>query len=419
MSNTLPSEVMVQTTSDGVLYVLPPRDIGKLWYIALAVLLIGLGLTGLAVYLILIRSGLLDWLMDLQSSGGNAGSFDLSGIPNIFWALPCLFFGVPILKFGRFMMGGKSSIEVSNDHVITTQGSGLLRRRKKYAIEKIKKLQVKTSRPGDTGEGLSELSGALNIVLKDGKTRNLTWGYQKALLTGLASDLSAQCKQSEGAVLYDGEYKPITIEQRTIGDRPRKMRLRDDVAVDGESFEDAAQPRPDNAVAVLEHHQDGLTITVPPVGIRKGSKGLFGFSIFWNVFMIVFTGAWFGAGGVKLNGELLMILAFLSVFWAVGIGTMLAAINAGRRQAILDVVGDTLLITRQNIFKTRQEEVRRDNIESIRRDKSGTEVNDVPILNLQVHRKQGKKIAMLSQLSNDELAWIASELRQALDVPGR
>ena len=129
----------------------------------------------------------------------------------------------------------------------------------------------------------------------------------------------------------------------------------------------------------------------------------------------LFTGFWVSAGKQNVT-DLLIFSAIISLFWAVGIGMLVAAINAGRRRAILDVVGDTLLITRQNIFKNRQQEVHRDNIKSIRRDKSGVEVNDVPVLNLQVRLHEGKKISMFSQLSNDELSWVAAVLREALGV---
>ncbi len=134
--------------------------------------------------------------------------------------------------------------------------------------------------------------------------------------------------------------------------------------------------------------------------------------------MVVFTGMWVISGRNDAS-DLLVVIPFFLLFWAIGIGVLVTAINAGRRRAILDVVGDTLLITRKNIFKTWQQEVRRDNIQSIRRDKSGVEVNDVPILNLQVRLHEGKKISMFSQLTNEELSWLAAVLHEALDVPGR
>ena len=45
---------------------------------------------------------------------------------------------------------------------------------------------------------------------------------------------------------------------------------------------------------------------------------------------------------------------------------------------------------------------------------SGTEVNDVPINELQIHLISGKKRGLLSQRRDEELRWIAAELRKAL-----
>ena len=367
MPNALPPDVIVQSTTNGVLYLLPTREVGWLRHIASLILILGLTLIGLALYLVLIPTGLFTWLMDQWSTGGQAGGFDFTNLFTAFMALPCLFFGIPLLKLGRFLFGGRSAIELRGDQLITTQGSGLMRRRKKYAINKIKKLQVKTGRPGDTPSSLSDLTGALNITLANGKTRNLTWGYKQELLLALATDLSAQCEQLAGTALFDGEYQSIGIEQRTLGDDDLVKSAFQKRSDEPESSVPYETPlRPDDAASILERHSDGLTITVPPVGIAKGSKGLFGFSLFWNLFMIVFTvGAM--AGGAMTDPDAWVFWIVIPVFWAVGIGLLLAAINAGRRQAILDVVGGTLLITRQSIYKTRQEEVHRNDIKSIRR----------------------------------------------------
>ncbi len=416
MPTPLPPEVTVQSTPTGVMYLLPKREAGWLKKIANLLTLIGLILIGVALYLILFPTGLYTWLMDQWSSGGQAGSYDFTNLFGAFFALPCLFFGIPLLKFGRFLSGGKTSIELRSDQLITTQGSGPLRRRRKYNISKIKKLQVKTARPGEAPDFLSNIAAALNITLTDGKTRNLTWGYKQELLLALATDISAQVEQQAGATLFESDQTSIAVEERTLGDNLVRSASQHRNNEPQPSNQYETPPRPDDAVSTLEYNSDGLTITVPPVGMRKGSKGMFGFSIIWNLFMSVFTIGTI-AGGAMTDPDAWVVWLIVPLFWTVGIWMALAAINAGKRRAILDVVGDTLLITRKSIFKTRQEEVHRDEIESIRRDASGTEVNDVPILNLQIHRKQGKKIALLSQLSNDELAWIAGELRSVLAKP--
>jgi hypothetical protein len=48
--------------------------------------------------------------------------------------------------------------------------------------------------------------------------------------------------------------------------------------------------------------------------------------------------------------------------------------------------------------------------------RSGMEVNDKPVMELQIVCKDGKKVGFLSQRNEGELLWIAAVLRQALDV---
>lgn len=408
MATPLPPEIQVQTTTNGELYVLPPRDAGWLRVVGKLALLIGLGLLGVAIYFGLIRTGLLAWAMDRLAGGSKP--FDIAKLFDAFFVLPCLFFGFPLLKLGRFLLGGRSTIELTRDKLVITQGAWLLRRRKTYRLNQISKFQVKTARPGETPTGLSELMGALNVKLRGGRLRNITWGYPRPMLQALALHMAERCEEQTGTTLLGEAPHAIGIEHRTLGE--------DRMAADnGEDSPVETAPRPADAVSQIEYREDGLTITVPPVGISRGSKGMFGFAIVWNLFMAAFT-AVVAATGALTDPKAFMFWIIGSLFWAIGIGMAVGAVNAGRKRAILDVVGDTLLVTRQNIFKTRQQEAQRDNIQSIRRDKSGVEVNDVPVLNLQVRLKQGKKIAMISQLSDDELAWIAAELNKALAIEG-
>lgn len=48
---------------------------------------------------------------------------------------------------------------------------------------------------------------------------------------------------------------------------------------------------------------------------------------------------------------------------------------------------------------------------------SGLTVNNRPVLELQVHPKQGSKFGVLSGRDHGELRWMATVLRRALKVP--
>jgi len=409
MTSHLPSAIQCIQTPNGVLYELPRRQIGCLRFLALPMILVGIVFIGAGLYPLLIESGLADWA--LRRTGKPFSPFHL--------LLGLAFVGVGTfpIYFGWLLAGGYSTIELQDDRLIATQRHGLVCWRRTIPVSAIKRFQVKSSDISESQLAVDSALSALNVVLADGKLKNLAWGYPKTMLKALATHLTEEYVHLYGAPLLDQVDPAAMVEERTLG----QNRL-PETALDGDGTdhdENTIPPLPAESTIRLEEHDAGLTITIPPVGIRKGAKGLFGFAIFWNVFMAVFTALWFGSGGIKAGWELVIISGFLLVFWSVGIGTLLSSINAGRRQAILDVVGDTLLITERNLFKTRQTEIPRDNIQSIRMGPSGTEINDTPIMNLQIRLKKGKKIGVLSQLTNDELAWIAAILRHALKVPAR
>jgi hypothetical protein len=184
----------------------------------------------------------------------------------------------------------------------------------------------------------------------------------------------------------------------------------------GEEMPDRMDPlleeQPADSDAILERRGDELTITLPPAGVWRGSKGLLSFAIVWNAFMAVVTTA------IALGGDWQhwVPLVVGCVFWLIGAWVLLVAINMGRKRAIIDVVGGTLLISVQGVFGTKQHEVRAGEIKAICMGPSGTTVNGRAINELQIHRKAGRKLGLLSQRADGELAWIASLLQKALGV---
>ncbi len=413
MPGVLPPEIEVITTPRGERYEMPARDVGCVKIASIPLMLFGLVFFAAGLYTSLIEGGVLGLIAQDNGGAGGGKPFDVF---NALFGVPFALIGLGVMYLGVMIAGGRSVIELRDDRLIATQRSGPFRWRRKVPLEKIRKFQVKSSNVDEATVAVGAALSALNVVLAADKMYNLAWGYPKTMLRPLGDRLAKKCVSVKGARLIEGDNAGIEVEERTLG----QDRLIDALKGSPGNHPEAESEiplQPAGSGVILETNDAGLTLTVPPVGIRKGGKGTFGFAIFWNGFIAVFTFFWFYAGGFKIGWELLMIVGFLSLFWAIGIGIMISAINAGRRQAILDVVGDTLLITRKTLFKTSQQEVRRDNIASIRRDKSGVEINDVPVLNLQVRLHEGKKISLFSQLTNDELRWIAAVLREALGVP--
>jgi len=143
---------------------------------------------------------------------------------------------------------------------------------------------------------------------------------------------------------------------------------------------------------------------------------MFFFALIWNGFMTVFTSGIICGG---LNAEdkpdataLWIFPLFLLLFWAVGIGMLLGALNMGRRSAMFAVAGGNLLVMQKGIFGTKRREWSAQEISSIVTGPSGMKVNDRDVPQLQIHAS-GEKLGLLTGRDERELEWLACELRNA------
>jgi hypothetical protein len=112
----------------------------------------------------------------------------------------------------------------------------------------------------------------------------------------------------------------------------------------------------------------------------------------------------------------IMITAILSIFLLVGIGLLLGAINMGRRRAALAVTSGHLMVIQTGLFGAKQHDWPAGEIEKICTGPSGMEVNKVPVLELQIYGTESRKFGLLAGRSDEELEWMASELRTALGL---
>jgi len=108
-------------------------------------------------------------------------------------------------------------------------------------------------------------------------------------------------------------------------------------------------------------------------------------------------------------------IAFIVAFWLVGIALLLAAINMGRRKAVLAVVDGNLMVYQTSLFRALRREWTKDQVTAIRAGPSSMSANDVPVLELQIHTNPGATVGLLAGHDVDELRWLATVLRRNLD----
>jgi hypothetical protein len=183
--------------------------------------------------------------------------------------------------------------------------------------------------------------------------------------------------------------------------------------------EEAVICQPAGSQVIVERFADGLTLQVPPAGLWRGTQGLFVFAIIWNTIVTVITVVMLGVvfGNGQGDNSLWILPLILSIFWAVGIGVLLGAVNMGRRQAAIAVTGGTLMVIQTGIFGSKQRDWPPGDVEAVRTGPSGMTVNDKPVLELQIFDGGAHKFGLLAGRRDDELRWMAAELRQALGVP--
>lgn len=387
---TNPSFEVETLLPEGVRYVLPVRHLGHLRTLGYTLTAISLGCFVGGAYVAYTT------ITNIMEPAG-AGWFAVSGFFPVvpLWLGSGLFF-----VLGRFLRRGQNIITLQGGILTTTERAGMFHKSWQRETADITGLStydapVKVNgQPVKTGP-LAEF-GFIQVNSSSPRPLILAAGYPRSLCAALAKDLGERLDTTVEAVDEPWEFD-TTRSEAVLPDKPLSQPAESDIAFD--AFE------------------DGVTLKIPPAGL-KGTKGMFGFAIVWCTFMAIFTGFIVLAGFANENmpelGEMLIFVAFISVFWLVGILMMVGAVSMSRRSAVLAVVDDSLMILQTGLFKSKRHEWTRDDIESIRFGPSGTSVNDVPVMELQIHPHAGKKVGLLSSRPNDELRWIADVLTRTL-----
>jgi len=436
--------VRIAPVSDGIRIDLPRRDLGLWKLIGLLILLMfsGFALTPVV------------WIFSTMNLGEPASL--------IFLAFALIFIAAVLMPIwlGLTILGGHSRLVVTQDKITLSEGFGPFRKHWKFQTETIQGLVVgipekwnnkQLQNISDVDEktltavrvpGMKEPRSAITIVIDADKNPiPFGLGYPHTILVPVAEQIAEHLRSEHRVAMFEDGPTGIPLLAAPIQASSSLSSLegslsssededdflnedKDEVeSTSGKQIKvDTIPDQPSKSRSLLEVRDNGLTITVPKAGIWKGSKGLMSFAVFWNLFIFGFLAVivFFSADGgfdVMDIGGLLFAGGILSILLVVGIVTFLYALKIGTQQAVLDVVGNTLIVSRQSCFGLKQFEFEADKITEIAIGFTGTRVNNRPINALFIRSEtEPRKLKMLSNLSDDEINWIAAVLRVGMGI---
>ncbi|PAW84369.1 MAG: hypothetical protein B9S33_11800 [Pedosphaera sp. Tous-C6FEB] len=413
MSPTLPPEIRVESSRHGTRYLLPPRETGPLKLVAGFFIGFGCLFCGFALI------GVLGALGITQKAG-----FQIGGVLVVLFGLPFLLVGLGTAALGVFAWCGRTEIEIQPGELITRERGGPFRWTRRIPIKDIRRFALGKSavnvndRPVQVGP--MSTMGLLAAELGEGKSRMVLLGYPRdwvgALATRLTADLVAQTGQAPLAI-HDGSeekvfYRPqMNLEPGEVPGPPERL------VIHGDRFDPPAR----TAIRIMEQ-AGGLVAVVPPSGFRGVSRFLLFFSLFW-LFISTIVGGGFIAAAIQGKGERppWFLFPFIGGFILIGLGMLVTSVNLARRKASIRASRAEFIVLQQSLFGTKAFNLSGSDLDTIRVGDSGMEINEVPVQEIQVHTKAGVKHSFFSNLTDDELHWLATHLRHATgagEAPG-
>lgn len=388
-NSSFPPEVKVEELlPNGVRYVFPPRQLRPLRPIG--VVLIFFGILDIGI-------GLLATLFILTQQTGNAMFLVV--------LVPFMLFGLIPIFVGLFLYSGHSEVELNESELRAIEAIGPFRWKQARERTRLTHFLILPRR-----EEIQNLRGTVGVVFTklaslavecDGAERlRVARGYPRNWLEMLARDLAARCNLPVHGIETGGAESPQ--------DQPEVTPV-----ASAEPQVETPLVQPAGSRAVLEQHSNGMTLTMPPVGVWKASKWLFVFGLVWCGFLTIFS--------------ILMVLAVASgkgppwpvlfipgIMLLVGILLLGSAVNMGRRQAVIALLDDQLVILYEQMTGKKQRQWPKNSVVKVCVGPSGMRVNNVPVMELQFHFQDGGKFGMLAGRDRAELEWASEVMQRAL-----
>jgi hypothetical protein len=389
----LPREIVVEKISDGIRYRLPFRRIGLVRLVGLLPLAFGVGVMLFPIL------GFRPFLNDALTKPHFIHLFILLFLT--FW---CWAAFAPV-KIGLLILCSRCKVELTRDWLRAVDYFGPVRITRRARREDITSFTVDVANDKPMPRGLSfvRFLNGLEAKFEDAKAMPIVVAYPREWLLPLGDALSDHI--NEERTIHAHAPLPATTEETKSLTTEKPALVIDDVTT-----------QPKSSRVRVDQSPDAITLTVPPLGLFRGSKGLFFFAVVWCAFMAIITA---GVCFSKVKGSITPFLIIIPLFWLIGIGLMLGAINMGRRRALLIVSTSDLRIAQETLFGKKAWAWSGEELRAVRIDRSGMEVNYRPVLELQIHPATGKKVGLFAGRDELELQWLATVLRQRLNLPAR
>ncbi|HMP01760.1 MAG TPA: hypothetical protein PKC45_04580 [Gemmatales bacterium] len=272
------------------------------------------------------------------------------------------------------------------------------------------------------GSGVDSWKVPLIVVPRAGQTPIiLVYGYEQPLLEELVQVLR---ERLPGFADRNG----WTVPNLPVGPLPtiplssfKGLEPLEGLAVLGGTTPDASGaplPQPEQSTIVCERFPDGVTLTIPPVGVRR--QKLMGPAM---VLLLVGIGLLVGPYAATQLFNAKPPVAFLAVMGSIvtlmGLGCLLGAINMGRRQAVLAKVGDQLWVLQTGLFGARRHEWALPDVRQIRVGPSGLKINEQAVPELKIETQSGERTGPLAGGPVEELLGLADVRARAVGLDRR
>jgi hypothetical protein len=390
--------IEVAETLGGRTYRLPPRDLGPAR--VLAIVPFGLAVLG---FVFIVNEYF------KRAAQGQAPEWALivAALLGAVWAR----IAYTLVSFAGAVWCGRNMIEVSDDGAVRAlDRTGWFRIRwGRLAPGTVRRFLLKPFLPmkDASGKPMPVTLWQLNAETESGRQVWLAPGHAREVVEALADLLAKQLvlavpepDPTAAAVPLPAAVPapiPVVVEEPEIPNR------------------DVIDQPPKSRVG-LERHPDGVTITVPALGVA-GANGV-----------LLFMGGLFGlVGGVVTIGFIVSLLQpnpkfnpgmiVCVVFFFVGGGLFLTGLQSALKKCVLAVVGDRLLTFETGPLGSKRREFARADLLDIACGPSQVSVNKKPLPQLQIVANDKTHIGILTGRDETELQWLATVLRQALGIP--